>query len=209
MLEKQEWDCFPTTSLGTKALQMLKGVPSNNIQWPPREWHWSYEIGSCISHGQLMGIGQSHQISVAVPKIDRYDVFRISIKSKFRLSVSCSPMASHAVIVRVSTHVPAPLTSAKLTVKSIDQSQHTSRPGKCTLRNFAHARLSSRKDQKGLERWRPYTFRTNYSVNSHAFVLETALMISLKKLPERFNLLNRSWLYHKTIKCQKNSAFVQ
>ena len=117
MLEKQEWDCFPTTSLGTKTLQILKGVPSNNIQWPPREWHWSYEIGSCISHGQLMGIGQSHQISAAVPKIDRYDVFRISIKSKFRLSVSCSPMASHAVIVRVSTHVPAPLTSAKLSGK--------------------------------------------------------------------------------------------
>ena len=64
-----------------------------------------------------MGIGQSHQISAAVPKIDRYDVFRISIKSKFRLSVSCSPMASHAVIVRVSTHVPAPLTSAKLSGK--------------------------------------------------------------------------------------------
>ena len=32
---------------------------------------------------------------------------------------------------------------------------------------------SSRKDQEGLERWRPYTFRKNYSVNLHAFVLET------------------------------------
>ena len=38
-------------------------------------------------------------------------------------------------------------------VKSVDQSQHTSRSGKCSLDlEKICARLSSRKDQKGLER---------------------------------------------------------
>ena len=32
-------------------------------------------------------------------------------------------------------------------------------------------------------------------------------MISLKKMPLRFNLLNGSRLYYRTIKCPKNSAF--
>ena len=41
-------------------------------------------------------------------------------------------------------------------VKSVDQSQHTSRSGKCTLDlEKIRARLSSRKDQKGLESFYP------------------------------------------------------
>ena len=39
--------------------------------------------------------------------------------------------------------------------------------------------------------------------HSHAFKLETALTISLKKIPWRFNLLNGSRLYYNTIKCEK------
>ena len=56
---------------------------------------------------------------------------------------------------------------------------------------------------------RPYSFRTNYSVNSQAFVLEATLTISSEKLPRRLNLLNGSQLYHKTIKCKKILSFVQ
>ena len=52
-------------------------------------------------------------------------------------------------------------------------------------------------------------FRTNYSVNLQAFVLETTLTISLKKLPWRLNLLNGSHLYYKTINCEKILPFVQ
>ena len=127
------------------------------------------------------------------------------------LQLSCRLIASQADRLRSSSRVPAPQTSAESSVKNVDQSQHTSRSGKCTLdlENF-RARLSSRIDQKDPERWRPYTFRTNYSINSHAFVLETALTISLKNLPYRFNFLNGSRLYYKTIKCEKKILpFVQ
>ena len=71
-------------------------------------------------------------------------------------------------------------------------------------REIFRARLSSRKDQKGLEKWRPHNFRANYSVHLHAFMPETALSISLRKLPRRFNLLNGSRIYYKKIKCEKN-----
>ena len=70
-------------------------------------------------------------------------------------------LASQADVLRVRH---AFLTHKRLlnrAVKNVDQSQ-------CTLDlDKFRARLSSRKDQKGLERWIPYTF------NSHAFVLET------------------------------------
>ena len=52
-------------------------------------------------------------------------------------------------------------------------------------------------------------FRTNYSVNLQAFVLETTLTISLKTLPWRLNLQNGSHLYYKTINCEKILPFVQ
>ena len=49
---------------------------------------------------------------------------------------------------------------------------------------------------------RPYSFRTNYSINSQAFVLEAHKLIE-KKIPRRLNWLNESRLYYKTIKCEK------
>ena len=52
-----------------------------------------------------------------------------------------------------------------------------------------------------------YSFRTNYSVTSHAFVLEGIYphnLIEKKKKPLRLNLLTGSLLYYKTIKCEKN-----
>ena len=57
-------------------------------------------------------------------------------------------------VPRGSSRVPAPLTSAD---------------------------LSGKKSERSHERWRPYSFRTNNSVNSRAFVLEATLTISLKK----------------------------
>ena len=63
--------CFPTTSLGSKTWQTLKGAPSNNSYWPTREWHWSFEAGSCTCHGQQTGMGETYKISVGAPEIDR------------------------------------------------------------------------------------------------------------------------------------------
>ena len=63
--------CLPTTSLGSKTWQTLKGAPSNNIYGPTREWHWSFEAGSCICHGQQTGMGQTYKISAGAPEIDR------------------------------------------------------------------------------------------------------------------------------------------
>jgi len=48
-------------------------------------------------------------------------------------------------------------------VENIDQSQHTSRSGKCSLElEIFHTRLSSRKDQKGLESEDPLLSVTTY-----------------------------------------------
>ena len=60
--------------------------------------------------------------------------------------------ASHADVLRGSSRVPAPQTSADLSGKNVDQSQQTSRSGKCTLdlEKFRAWLYSSRKDQKGL-----------------------------------------------------------
>ena len=102
-----------------------------------------------------------------------------------------------------SSRSPPQRTSPESCGKNVDQSQHTSRFGKCTsdLEKF-RVRL-----QKRSEGWRPYTFRTKYSVNSHAFVREATLTISVKILPRRLNLPNGSRLYYKTINCEKTSAF--
>ena len=89
--------------------------------------------------------------------------------------------------------------SADLSIKkNVDQSQQTSRSGKCTLdlEKF-RSWLSSRKDQKGLMKG------ANYSVNSQTFAIEATFTISLKKLPRRLNLLKGSRLSYKTIKCEK------
>ena len=68
------------------------------------------------------------------------------------------------------------------------------------------ARLSSKKESKGDERWR-LSFKNKLPSYSHAFVLETALTISFNKLPRSFNLFNGSRLYYGTIKCEISSAF--
>ena len=60
--------------------------------------------------------------------------------------------------------------------------------------------------QKRIERWR-LSFKKKLPSYSHALVLETALTISLNKLPRSFNLFNGSRLYYETIKCEINSAF--
>ena len=65
-----------------------------------------------------------------------------------------------------------------------------------------------KRSERSHERWRSYSFRTNYSVNSQAFELVPTLTESCwKKLPRRLNLLNGNRLYYKTITCEKNSAF--
>ena len=136
------------------------------------------------------------------------------IPGKTRSSeIAGSELASHADFLRGSSRVPAPQTSAASSGKkrrpiTADFQFHH---GKCSLdldEKF-RARLSSKKDQKGIARWRPYSFRTNYSVNSHAFVLETALTISLKKLLRRFNLLNGSRLLRSNKVRKKILPFVQ
>ena len=95
--------------------------------------------------------------------------------------------------------------------KNVDQSQPTSRSGKCTLdlEKFRAWLYSSKKDQKGLMRGEELTVveQTYYSVNSQAFLLVATLTNSLKKLPWTLNLLNGSRLYFKAIRFEKNSAF--
>ena len=108
--------------------------------------------------------------------------------------IAGSEPASHPDFLRGSSCVPASQTSAASSGKKRRPitADFQIRHGKCTLHldeKFLE-RLSSKKDQKALARWRPYSL--NYSVNSHAFVVETALTISLKKLLRRFNLLNGS-----------------
>ena len=66
--------------------------------------------------------------------------------------------------------------------------------------------------ERGHESWSPYTFRANSSDNSHAFIREGSLTISLKTLPRRLKLgsifaiswgpsLNRSRLYYESVNC--------
>ena len=50
---------------------MADAQGGNNIYGPTREWHWSFEAGSCICHGQQTGMGQTYKISAGAPEIDR------------------------------------------------------------------------------------------------------------------------------------------
>ena len=72
---------------------------------------------------------------------------------------SADQTASHADVLRGSSCVPAPRTSADLSGKNVDQSQQTSRSGKCTLvlEKFRAWLYSSRKDQKGLMKGKDLT----------------------------------------------------
>ena len=102
-------------------------------------------------------------------------------------------LASHADVLRGSSRVPAPQTSADLSGKNLDQSQQTSRSGKCTLdlEEFRPWLLySSRKDQKGpmkgedltvLEQTTQLTHKRSYS----------RLTISLKKITSEVKFAER------------------
>ena len=75
--------------------------------------------------------------------------------------------------------------------KNVDQSQQTSRSGKCTywtLRNFTldFAPEKMRKVSRKVK-----TSQSNYSVNSQAFVLEASLTISLKKITSAVQFAER------------------
>ena len=85
--------------------------------------------------------------------------------------VKADPMIpSNADFLRGSLRVPAPQMSAETRGKNVDQSQHTSRSRKCTLDLEKFPARLQKISKRSHERWRSYTFRTNYSVNSHAFV---------------------------------------
>ena len=81
----------------------------------------------------------------------------------------------------------------------VDQSQHTSRSGKCTL-HLEKCRVRFQKSsERSHERWSPYTFRTNYSANTQTFVLETILTNSVKNYLEGWSFLNGGRPYYETI----------
>ena len=48
-----------------------------------------------------------------------------------------------------------------------------------------------KRSERSHERWRPYNLRTNYSVNSQAFVLVATLRISLKKITSEVKFAER------------------
>ena len=94
--------------------------------------------------------------------------------------------------------------------KNVDQSQQTSRSGKCTLdlAKFRAWLYGSRKDQKGcmkvenltvLEQTTPLTHKHSYQWLPSEF--------RWKKLSRRLNLLNGGRASYKTIMCEKKSAF--
>ena len=75
--------------------------------------------------------------------------------------------------------------------KNVDQSQQTSRSGKCTywtLRNFT-LDLAPEKMRKVSRKVK--TLQSNYSVNSQALVLEATLTISLKKITSEVQFAER------------------
>ena len=94
--------------------------------------------------------------------------------------------------------------------KNVDQSQQTSRSGKCTLdlQKFHAWLYSSRKDQKGLMKGEDLTVleQTTQLTHTHSYYWLPS-QSHWKNLPWRLNLLNGSCLYYKTIPCGKNSAF--
>ena len=115
-------------------------------------------------------------------------------------------VASHTDVLRGSPRIPTLRTFA-------DLSRKKRRPITADFQiwkvhfgpwEISHSTLWLQKRlERSHERWRPYSFRTNYSVNSQAFVLVATLTIWPKKLAWRLNLLNGSRLYYKTITCEK------
>ena len=86
-------------------------------------------------------------------------IYRVAPKAKNHPSNDTTlTVACHADILRGSSRAPAPKTSADFSGKIVEQSQQTSRSGKCTLDpETCRAWLSSRKDQKGLMKGEDFT----------------------------------------------------
>ena len=131
---------------------------------------------------------------------------KISRSRSKELVKTAQTLASHADVLRGSSRVPAPRTSADLSGKNVDQSQQTSRSGKCTLdlEKFRAWLYSSRKDQKGLMKGEDLTVLEQTTQLTHKRSYQWLPSESRwKKLPRRLNLLNGSRLYYKTITCEK------
>ena len=107
------------------------------------------------------------------------------------LYVTVPRLASHADVLTGSSRVPAPLTSADLRGKNVDQSQQTFRSGKCTLdlEKF-RAWLSSRKDQKSLMQGEDLTVLEQTTQLTHKRSY-SRLTISLKKITSEVKFAER------------------
>ena len=120
-------------------------------------------------------------------------------------------LASHADVLRGSSFVPAPRTSADLSGKkrrpiTADFQIWEVHFGPWEISHLTDLTLELQKrSERSHERWRPYSFKTNYSANSQTFLVRSGYPHNLieKKLPRRLNLLNGSRLYYKTITCEK------
>ena len=124
------------------------------------------------------------------------------------LYVTVPRLASHADVLTGSSRVPAPLTSADLSGKTVDQSQQTFRSGKCTLdlEKF-RAWLSSRKDQKGLMQGEDLTVLEQTTQLTHKRSY-SRLTISLKKITSEVKFAERkSALLQDNKVWKRNSAF--
>ena len=123
-----------------------------------------------------------------------------------------SSIASHADVLRDSSRVSAPRTSADLSGKNVDQSQQTSRSGKCTLdlEKFRAWLYSSRKGKEGLMKGEDLTVLEQTTQLTHKCSYQRLPWQSHWKIrPRRLNLLNRSRLYYKTICMKKILLFIQ
>ena len=120
------------------------------------------------------------------------------------------PIASHADVLRGSSRVPAPwmlLTWAEKKLRPITADFQIWEVHFGLWEILRFTLWLHKRSERSHERWGPYSFRINYSVNSQAFILVAVPTISLKRLPQRLNLLNGSRLYYKAIMCEKKSAF--
>ena len=80
-------------------------------------------------------------------------------------------LAFHADVLRGSSRVPAPRTSADLSGKNVDESQQTSRSGKCTsdLEKFLAWLYNFRKDRQGLMKGEDLTVLELTSVRTSGY----------------------------------------
>ena len=124
-------------------------------------------------------------------------------------------VASPADILRRASRVPSPRTCADLSGKKRRPITADCQIWEVHFGPWEISRLTlyfQKRSERSLERWRSYSFITNYSVNSQTFLVRSGYPHNLikKKLPRRLNLLNGSRLYYKTITCEKKILpFVQ